>query len=124
MTMNTLWNTRKMTQPRSVVPKIPTVPNVNNVTQKTTPIRNKDYKGMIIMTESLTVGRLLRMTIKIILILTQILLIASIYLLKVLLTGQSPTQNSCRTLDLFMIMLFILDFKILLSGGGMGTVWR
>ena len=118
MTMNTLWNMRKMTQPRSVVPML------NKGTTKTTPIRNKDYKGMIIMTESLIVGRLLRMTIKTILILTQILLIASIYLLKVPLTGQSLTQNSCRTLDLFMIMLFTLGYKILLIGGGMGTVWR
>ena len=40
MKIKTLWNTRKMTQPRSVVPKIPTVPNV---TQTTTPIRNKGF---------------------------------------------------------------------------------
>ena len=64
-----------------------------------TPIRNKDYKGMIIMIESLIVGGLLRMIIKTILTLTQTPLIANIYLLKVPLTGQSPTLNSCKTLD-------------------------
>ena len=93
MKLNTLHNMRKTTLPRSNILVIPTIPKLP------LPIRNKDYKGMIIMIESLIVGRLLRMTIKIILILTQIPLIANIYLLKVPLTGQSPTLNSCKTLD-------------------------
>ena len=93
MKLNTLQNTRKMTLPRSDIPVIPTTPIIP------TPIRNKDYKGMIIMIESLIVGRLLRMIIKTILTLTQTPLIANIYLLKVPLTGQSPTLNSCKTLD-------------------------
>ena len=118
MKLNTLQNTRRMTLPRSIV----TI--VTIVTTLTTPIRNEDYKGMLIMIESLIVGRLLRMIIKTILTLTQTPLIANIYLLKVPLTGQSPILNSCKTLDWFMIMLFTLGYKISLIGGGMGTVWK